>query len=128
METGDEAMSAISRFAAEHGVGSAQFSAIGAFSEVVVGYYDFNTREYKKTALKEQLEVLSINGDISHYNGQIKVHAHAVLGRADATVRGGHLMKGIAHPTLEVILIESPVWLKREMDEAAGIPLIKIDS
>ena len=37
-----------------------------------------------------------------------------------------YLMKGIAHPTLEIILNESPEYLKREMDKDSGIPLIKI--
>ncbi|HEY5390549.1 MAG TPA: DUF296 domain-containing protein [Hanamia sp.] len=54
------------------------------------------------------------------------MHAHVVLGRKDGTAHGGHLMKGIAHPTLEIILNESPEYLKREMDRDSGIPLIKI--
>jgi hypothetical protein len=35
-------------------------------------------------------------------------------------------MKGIAHPTLEIILNESPEYLKRQMDNDSEIPFIKI--
>lgn len=127
LDSGDEAMNSLSRFAEQHDIRSAQFTAIGAFSSATVGFYDFSRRDYIKTELNEQLEVLSINGDISHYEGKAKIHAHVVLGRKDATVRGGHLLEGFAHPTLEVILTESPAWLERKMDDASGIPLITIE-
>lgn len=72
------------------------------------------------------MEVLALTGDISMFKGEYKIHAHVVLGRKDGTAHGGHLMKGIAHPTLEIILNESPEYLKREMDTDSGLPLIKI--
>jgi hypothetical protein len=72
------------------------------------------------------MEVLALTGDISLYKEKYKVHAHIVLGRKDGTAHGGHLIKGIAHPTLEIILNESPEYLKREMDKDSGLPLIKI--
>lgn len=125
LESGEEAMSALRGFAESHDIHSAQFTAIGAFSRATVGFYDFGQRDYINTEFKEQVEVLSINGDVSRYEGQVKVHAHTVLGRKDASTRGGHLLEGIVHPTLEVILTESPAWLEREMDEASGIPLIR---
>jgi predicted DNA-binding protein with PD1-like motif len=49
-----------------------------------------------------------------------------VLGKRDGTAHGGHLIKAIVHPTLEIILNESPAYLKREMDKESEIPLIKI--
>ncbi len=70
--------------------------------------------------------MLALAGNISIYKDTYKIHAHVVLGRKDGTAHGGHLMKGIAHPTLEIILNESPEHLKREMDKDSGIPLIKI--
>lgn len=73
-----------------------------------------------------QFEVLNITGDISLYNNEIKIHAHVVLGKQDGTACGGHLLKATTHPTLEIILTESPVYLQRQMDEDAYIPLIKI--
>ena len=72
------------------------------------------------------MEVLALTGDISTYENEYKIHAHVVLGRSDGTAHGGHLMKAIVHPTLEIILNESPEYLKREMDKDSGIPLIKI--
>ena len=126
MDSGDEVTDQLMAFAKKEKVRASQFTAIGAFSETVTGFFDFSIKDYRKTSFKEQMEVLALTGDISIYNDEYKIHAHVVLGRRDGTAHGGHLMKGIAHPTLEIILNESPEYLKREMDRDSGIPLIKI--
>ena len=126
MDSGDEVTEQLMNFAKREKINAAQFTGIGAFSETVTGFFDFSIKDYKKTTFKEQMEVLALTGDISMYKDQYKIHAHVVLGRKDGTARGGHLMKGVAHPTLEIILNESPDYLKREMDKDSGIPLIKI--
>lgn len=126
LASGEEAKEQLLAFAKEKKVAASQFTAIGAFSETTVGFFDFSIKDYKRTYFNEQMEVLSLAGDITLFNGEYKVHAHIVLAKEDGTAHGGHLMKGIVHPTLEIILNESPVYLQREMDEKIGIPLIKI--
>lgn len=126
MDSGDEVTEQLMSFAKKEKVSASQFTAIGAFSETVTGFFDFSIKDYRKTTFNEQMEVLALSGDISMHKDQFKIHAHIVLGRKDGTAHGGHLMKGIAHPTLEIILNESPEYLKREMDKNSGIPLIKI--
>ena len=128
MDSGDEVMEQFRAFVKKEKIRASQFTAIGAFSETITGFFDFSISDYQKTSYKEQMEVLSLIGDVSMYKGEPKIHAHVVLGRSDGTAHGGHLMKGIAHPTLEIILNESPEYLKREMDAEAGIALIKIKS
>jgi predicted DNA-binding protein with PD1-like motif len=54
------------------------------------------------------------------------IHAHAVIARRDGTTAGGHLLEGRVRPTLELVLTESPVHLKRKYDEESGLPLIKL--
>jgi predicted DNA-binding protein with PD1-like motif len=39
---------------------------------------------------------------------------------------GGHLMKAIVHPTLELIIEEAPGYLQRRIDQETGLPLIDI--
>lgn len=126
LESGEEAKEQLLAFARKEKVEASQFTAIGAFSETTVGFFDFSIKDYKKTDFKQQMEVLSLAGDITMFNGEYKVHGHIVLAKEDGTAHGGHLIKGIVHPTLEIILNESPVYLQREMDEKIGIPLIKI--
>ncbi len=126
LDSGDEVMEQLMAFAKKEKVSVSQFTAIGAFSQATVGFFDFSKKDYKKIPLNEQMEVLTLNGDISLFENEYKIHAHVVLGKAGGTAHGGHLIKAIAHPTLEIILTESPAYLKREMDKDSGIPLIKI--
>lgn len=126
LESGEEVLKSLMEFAKEQKVSASQFTAIGAFSETVVGFFDFSLKDYKLIPLKTQMEVLTLNGDITIFNDQHKIHAHVVLGKEDGTAHGGHLIKAIVHPTLEIILNESPVYLERQMNEELGISLIKI--
>lgn len=126
-KTGDEVIAGITAFAKEHSLNASQLTAIGAFSEALLGFFDFSIKDYKKIPISEQVEVLSMNGDITLDQGSgIKVHIHTVLGKADGTAHGGHLLSARVHPTLEVIITESPGHLCRKHDEETGLSLIDI--
>ena len=124
LQTGDEAMAAITSFAEERELRATQFSAIGAFSRVVVAYFDSTGKEYRNITIAEQVEVLSLLGDITLDNGRRKIHAHCVISKADATAHGGHLVEGLVRPTLEVVLTETAAHLKRRFDPETGLALI----
>jgi len=123
-DKGDEPVSGLTAFAKSQGLGGAHFTAIGAFSEVTLGYFDRKARDYKKIPLREQVEVLSLIGDVALDRGEPKVHAHVVVGRADGEARGGHLLEARVWPTLEVVLTESPRHLRKRHDPETGLALI----
>jgi predicted DNA-binding protein with PD1-like motif len=125
-DSGDEVMSLLKTFANEHSLKAAHFTAIGAFSSVELGFFDFTIKDYKKIPVNEQVEVLSLIGDVALYGDDSKLHAHVVIGKSDGSTMGGHLLKAIVRPTLELILEESPGYLQRRMDEETGLPLIEI--
>ena len=125
-ETGEEVMASLTAFANEQNLRASRFTAIGAFSEVVLGYFDWQKKDYERMPFTEQLEVLSLVGDIAREGNDAKVHAHIVLGRRDGSTCGGHLLQGRVRPTLEVMLTESPSYLKRVYDPVSGLALIDI--
>jgi predicted DNA-binding protein with PD1-like motif len=124
-ETGDEAMAGLKQFAEAQDLGAAQITGIGAFKDVTLGYFNWEKKEYQKIPVDEQVEVLSLIGDVAKEKGKPKVHVHMVVGRSDGSTRGGHLMEGHVRPTLEVILTESPAHLRKEHDEESGLALIR---
>lgn len=125
-KTGDEVMAGLLDFAGEKRLSSARFTAIGAFRDVVLGYFDWETKEYKKIPVSEQVEVLSLIGDVALQGDEPKVHAHVVVGRSDGSARGGHLIEAHVRPTLEVVLSESPAHLRKQIDPESGLALIRI--
>src|SRR5438876_614785 len=55
-ETGEEALSGLTRFASEQNLTASRFTAIGAFSDVVLGYFDWEKKDYERIPVKEQVE------------------------------------------------------------------------
>ena len=74
--------------------------------------------------MTEQVEVLTLTGDIASADGAPKVHAHVVLGRRDGQTIGGHLIEAHVRPTLEIALTVSPAALVRRRDRESGLDLI----
>ena len=128
LDTDDEAMASLAAFADENDLDAADFTAIGAFSRAVVGYFDLERKDYAPITVDEQVEVLSIVGHVTREPGGRNVHAHVVLGKRDGTAIGGHLLEGHVRPTLEIVLTESPAHLRRTKDAATGLALIDLRS
>lgn len=92
-----------------------------------MGFFESERKDYKKIPINEQVEVMSLIGNITlDEGGEPKVHAHVVVGRRDGTAHGGHLLEAHVQPTLEVILVESPTRLRRKMNAEVGLPLIDL--
>jgi predicted DNA-binding protein with PD1-like motif len=125
-DKGDEMIQVLTAFAKEHGLSAAQFTAIGAFSRAVLGYFDRERKDYLKISVPSQVEVVSLLGDIALKGHEPVIHAHAVLGQPDGTARVGHLLEGHVWPTLELILEESPRDLRKRYDPETGLTLIDL--
>lgn len=122
---GEEAVSVLKQVAIEHRLGTSRLTAVGAFSQATVGFFDREKRRYMPIPVPEQVEVLSLVGDIADdEKGAPSVHLHAVLGLRDGSTRGGHLLDGKVWPTLEVIISESPRHLRKRWDPDVGLALL----
>jgi predicted DNA-binding protein with PD1-like motif len=125
LETGDEVVNCIEGFARNNAISAAQIMAIGAFSNVVLGFFDWDTKEYRKIPLQEQVEVVSFLGDVAlGPDGKPSLHPHVVVSRANGMAMGGHLLEAHVRPTLEVVLTESPKHLHKRTDPESGLALI----
>ena len=125
-DKGDEVIAQLTEFAKRERLGAAHFTAIGAFSEVMLGYFDRDRKDYRKIPVKEQVEVLSLAGDVALQDGAPKIHAHVVVGKSDGSAHGGHVLDARVWPTLELILTESPRRLARRSDPESGLALIDV--
>jgi uncharacterized protein len=125
-DIGDETIQGLTRFAQENKITAAHFTGIGGFSKVVLGYFDWEKKTYAPIPVEEQVEVVSLIGDVAIDQGKPKIHAHVVVGKRDGSTAGGHLMEGHVRPTLEVVLTITPAYLQREFDAQSGIALIRV--
>jgi uncharacterized protein len=126
-ETGDEIAGVLQQFSKDQGLGGSSFKAIGALSYAKLGWFNWKTKKYDLACvLEEQVELLSLIGDIALRDGEPQAHAHAIVGRSDGTAHGGHLLEARVRPTCELILTESPTHLQKKFDLESGIALIQI--
>ncbi|MFZ3561005.1 MULTISPECIES: PPC domain-containing DNA-binding protein [unclassified Streptomyces] len=124
LDEGEEALTGITDFARARSLGASQVTAVGAFSQAVVGWFDRDAKDYRPTTVDRQCEVLSLLGDIAVGEDGPTAHLHTVLGLADGTTRGGHLLEGRVWPTLEVIVRDSPAELAKVYRPELGLALI----
>ncbi|HTD17079.1 MAG TPA: PPC domain-containing DNA-binding protein [Chthoniobacterales bacterium] len=125
--TGDELATGLKDFATKQNLADASFKAIGALGSVKLAWFNPETKKYQISVdLKEQVELLSLIGDVAQNEGEPMVHSHVVVGRSDGTTAGGHLLEAVVRPTCEVFLTESPVHLSKAVDPDSGLVLIKL--
>ncbi|MBT9330807.1 DNA-binding protein [Acidipila sp. 4G-K13] len=122
---GDEALSGLTDFAKKYHVVDGHFTAIGAVSSATVAWLDLSIKKYHRISIPEQVEVLSMVGDISTYQGKPMIHMHAVFARHDGSTIGGHIFEANVNPTLEVFVTAYPTPLERRPDDASGMKVIE---
>ena len=123
-DKGDEPHSGLQRFAEEEHISGASLTAVGALSSATLGYFNRDRMDYDEIPVDEQVEVLSMVGDIALSDGQPEVHAHLVVGKKDGSTMGGHLRSAQVWPTLEVMVTETPAHLRKRYDRETGLTLI----
>jgi len=128
LATGDEVMTCLKDFVMRERITAAQISAIGALSDVVLEYFDWEKKAYTNIPLREQVEVASLLGDVAEAESEPAIHLHIVVGRHDGSAMAGHLGEAHVRPTLEVILTESPAHLRKRHDPESGLALIRADA
>ncbi|MER5333652.1 PPC domain-containing DNA-binding protein [Micromonospora sp. NPDC002717] len=123
-DKGEEAVEAVGAALREHRIHAARVTAVGGFADAEVGWFDRETGDYRPIPVREQVEVLSLLGDVAERGGEPALHVHAVLGRADGSTVGGHLLRGRVWPTLEVMISEVAPELAKRVDPETGLALI----
>lgn len=121
LDRGEEVMTCLKTLCEKEGIRLAQISAIGAADEAEIGLYNVEEKEYHKTSLSEEMEILSILGSATRKEGEVYLHLHASFGMRDMTVRGGHLNRCRISGTCEMFLREIPGELGRKLDGPTGL-------
>lgn len=123
-DKGEEPVGAIGAALHRHDLRAGRVTAVGGFQEAEVGWFDRQRRDFRPIPVREQVEVLSLLGDVAARDGEPVLHVHAVLGRADGSTVGGHLLSARVWPTLEVIVTEVAPELAKQVDPETGLALI----
>ena len=115
-DKGDDVLATLRAFAEANAVRGASFLALGAFSSATIAYWNPATKEYEKIDVAEQVEVLSLVGNVGVDGAETKIHAHVTLGRRNGSAIGGHVLAATVFPTLEMHLVDYGAAVVRGKD------------
>ncbi len=127
LDTGDEVIASLTGFAKKNRIEGGSFSAIGAFQQATIAYWNLQTKQYEEIEIAEQVEVLALRGSVARSGEDVKIHAHAVLGRRYGSTIGGHLMRAVVLPTLELFVVDYGTRLARQRDKETGLWLLHFE-
>lgn len=124
-QRGDEVMSGLVDFAKEHDITAGHISGLGAASQLKIAYYNIETKEYERKQFTEDVEILSLNGNIGvKDDGTLIVHMHGVFGRRDLSTFGGHIFSMVISGAGEIHLKEFRGDIHRSYDDETGLTLM----
>ncbi|HEY1868914.1 MAG TPA: PPC domain-containing DNA-binding protein [Candidatus Cybelea sp.] len=124
LDVEDDVLERLAEFLRAERIAAAKFYGIGGFRRVTLAYYDMEAKRYLPIEVDEQVEVVSLIGNVATYRGEPRVHAHCAVGHRDGRTTSGHLVSGIVTPTLELLVEELAADLRRVDRPEIGIPLL----
>jgi len=101
-------------------------SAIGQVKQVQLGYFKAKGN-YAGETFNENLEILSLSGNIIKQKGEHLLHIHGVFGGEKKNAIGGHLIKGTVGVMAEIVILKTKIDAFRELDEETGLKLLNLE-
>ena len=126
LDSGEHVQAALVPWLADEGIGYAAVSGLGAVRQVTLSYWNADSRQYETHERAEQMEVVSLVGNVTLKDDAPFLHLHVALGRRDLSLIGGHFNDAIAHPTLEIWLRPEAEAVRRAPDAASGLSLMDL--
>jgi predicted DNA-binding protein with PD1-like motif len=99
------------------------FTVIGATTDVELGFYHLEKKEYSWKRFVGEFEVVGGVGNSALFGNEPFVHLHATIADEDFRAYGGHVRKLIVGATCEVSVVFHEEPLRRERDEEIGLNL-----
>lgn len=124
---GEELISTITNFCIDNQIKFGTISGIGAVDKAKIGLYDGKKKQYLiKEFFNEDMEITSLNGNVSLKEGNPFLHLHINLATSDFQVFGGHLLEAFISATGEIFLNEIDHAIDRKLDPETNLYLLDL--
>lgn len=104
LKKGDKIIESIEKMVREEDIKACHFAGIGAANEIKLGLLHPGDSEYARETFSEDMEITSLVGNVTRFEGEPMVHAHITCGREDFSIIGGHLGEGNCSLTVELFV------------------------
>jgi predicted DNA-binding protein with PD1-like motif len=126
LKKGADIIGGLTQVIKERGITVGVVSGIGAVTEAHIGYFNAQTKKYEEVHFRENMEILSLRGNVSIKDGDVFPHLHVVLSKRDFSAVGGHLYAGttVYAFEFEIVSMEGAPFV-RQFDNDTGLFLWK---
>src|SRR5688500_18773682 len=91
LETGENIHESLVAAASAEKITLASVTGISALQSAILSFFDPEKKKYLSRQWNEDLEIASLNGNLTMMNGKPYLHLHAVIGDRNFNTFGGHL-------------------------------------
>ena len=124
LNLGEDLFDSILRCANDANIKSASLSGLGTLDDIMLAYYNLDTKQYQEKLFPGMYELISLNGNIAILEDELFVHIHASIGDENYRVFGGHVMSGIVGPACEITVTPLPGKIQRGYDDRTGLKIM----
>ena len=124
LQRGEELHAKLQGYAREHELKGAWVQGLGGSGVMTLGYYYLAEREYEWREYSDNLEILSLQGNLAWVDGEPFWHIHGSFGDRDFTSIGGHVKEMTVGLTCELLITPLDTPLTRTFDDETGLKLL----
>jgi len=124
IEPNEELFKSLLDFAYKKKIKSAFFYGLGACKSCVIGRYNAKNKNYDWRKFNQEMEILSLVGNLTWKNRELYLHIHCTLADKNLKSIGGHLKELIVFPTCEILLTSFTKKVNRFYDNFTNLYLI----
>lgn len=123
-DPGEDVLASLKDFCREYEVFGGFFSGIGAICDLELAFYDLEEKKYRVERFEEDLEIVSLSGNVSVKDAERIIHAHGSFADENFEVIGGHVKKLVVSATCELMLENVGDRFVREYQPNLGLNLL----
>ena len=125
LEKGEEIVESIRTLANKEQIKLGTITGIGAVNKATIGLFEVDTKVYNTIDLEEDMEIVSLGGNITEKDGEVYIHLHIAISNSTYNVKAGHLNSAIISATGEVVIDIIEGTVGRRFDKEAGLNLLE---
>ncbi|MBM6865490.1 DNA-binding protein [Bacteroides caecigallinarum] len=123
----EEIVEALNAFCEERGIKSGTIYGIGAIDELILRFFNPQTKQYVDKTYQEQMEIANLTGNISQMEGKAYLHLHVTVGRSDYSALAGHLLSATLNGAGEFVVEDLGTTVTRVYVPEIGLNCYKLD-
>lgn len=124
LNRGEELHAKLQEFAREHELNGAWVQGLGGSGAMTLGYYNLTEHAYEWQEFSDNLEILSLQGNLAWVDGEPFWHVHGTFGGRDFASVGGHVKEMAVGLTCELLITPLDARLTRVFDDETGLKLL----